>query len=106
MSERKETTGCGGREALGAPLWVVLLSVQSEGRWTGIERLVIKLGILPLKVRPYPLYNEIGQVQGGLGVLVYGLHAPESKRGLQRCAVDRRDVLEPKKPGRRPATLF
>ena len=48
----------------------------------------------------------IGQVQGGLGVLVYGLCVPESRRSLQQCAMDRRGVLEPKKPGRHPAALF
>ena len=30
--------------------------------------------------------------------MVYGLHEPESKRVLQRCAMDRGGVLEPKKP--------
>jgi hypothetical protein len=71
-----------------------------------MECLVIELGSSPLYVRSYLLYNEIGRVQGGLGVLVYGLCAPESKRVLQRCGVDRRGVLEPKKPRRRPTTLF
>jgi hypothetical protein len=33
-----------------------------------------------------------------LGELVYGLHVPESKRALQRRAVDRDSVVEPKKP--------
>jgi hypothetical protein len=55
--------------------------------------------ILPPRVRPYPLYNEIGQVHGGLGERVYGLHPSESRRALQRCAVDRGSVVEPKNPG-------
>jgi hypothetical protein len=33
-----------------------------------------------------------------LGELVYGLRALESRRVLQRCAVDRGGVLETKKP--------
>jgi len=33
-----------------------------------------------------------------LGELVYGLLAPESRKVLQRCAVDLGGVLEPKKP--------
>jgi hypothetical protein len=33
-----------------------------------------------------------------LGDGVYGLHAPESKRVLQQCSVDRGGVMEPKKP--------
>jgi hypothetical protein len=32
------------------------------------------------------------------GGRVYGLHALESRRVLQRCSVDRGDVVEPKKP--------
>ena len=52
----------------------------------------------PSMVQPYPLYNEIGQVYGGLGELVYGLHAPESRKALQRHAVDCGGVMEPKKP--------
>ena len=43
LLERKETAGCGGGGALGAPLWVALLPVQSEGKWNGMECLVIKL---------------------------------------------------------------
>jgi hypothetical protein len=73
-------TGCGGGGALGAHLQVALLSVQSGCRWNGMECLVIELGS-----SPYPLYNEIGQVHDNLGVLVYGLRAPESRRALQRC---------------------
>jgi hypothetical protein len=46
-SERRKTTGCGGG-ALGAPLWVALLPVQSGGRWNGMECLVIDLGSSPL----------------------------------------------------------
>jgi hypothetical protein len=46
-SERKETMGCGGGGALGAPLWVALLLVQSEGRWSGMECLVIESGSPP-----------------------------------------------------------
>ena len=72
--------------------------------WNGVSG--DRIGILPLYVRPYPLHNEIGRVQGGLGVLVCGLRAPESKRDLQRCAMDRRGVLEPKTPRHRPAALF
>jgi hypothetical protein len=48
-SERKETVGCGGGEALGAPLWVALLSVQSEGGWNGMECLVIESGSSPFR---------------------------------------------------------
>jgi hypothetical protein len=88
--------GCGGG-AHGAPLWVVLLLVQSEGRWNGMECLCL-IGIPPPPRSDYPLYNEIGQVHGSLGELVYGLHAPESRRILQRCAVDHGGVMEPKKP--------
>jgi hypothetical protein len=40
--------GCGGGEALGAPLQVALLSMQSEGGWNRIESLVIKSGSSPL----------------------------------------------------------
>ena len=52
----------------------------------------------PSKVRPYPLYTEIGQVHGSLGRSVYGLHALESRRVLQQCSMDRGGVVEPKKP--------
>jgi hypothetical protein len=61
--------------------------------------LVIKLG-------SSPLYNEIGRVQGGLEVLAYGLRVQESREVLQRSVVDRRGVLEPKKPRHHLATLF
>ena len=44
LVRRKETVECGGGEALGAPLQVALLSVQSGGRWNGMECLVIELG--------------------------------------------------------------
>jgi hypothetical protein len=50
------------------------------------------------KVRPYPLYTEIGRIHYGLGRSVYGLHTPESRRVLQRCSVDRGGVMEQKKP--------
>jgi hypothetical protein len=46
--ERKETAGCSRGEALDAPLRVALPSVQSGGRWNGMEYLVIKLGSSPL----------------------------------------------------------
>jgi hypothetical protein len=39
--------GCGGGEALGAPLRVALLSMQSGGRWNGMESLVIESGSSP-----------------------------------------------------------
>ena len=52
----------------------------------------------PHYVGPYPLYNKIGQVHGGLGELVYGLRVLESRRVLQLCAMDHRGVLVPKKP--------
>jgi hypothetical protein len=74
--------GCSGGEALGAPLWVALLLVQSEGGWNRMECLVIESASSPLYVQPYPLYNEIGQVQDGLRVQVYGLHVSESRRVL------------------------
>ena len=35
---------------------------------------------------------------GSLGELVYGLHAPESRRALKQCAVDRGGVMELKEP--------
>ena len=47
MLERKEA-GCGGGEALGAPLWVALLSVQSGDGWNGMECLVIEAGSSPI----------------------------------------------------------
>ena len=72
--------------------------------WNGVSG--DRIRILPLEVRPYPLYNEIGWVQGGLTVLVYSLRASKSRRGLQRCAMARRGVLEPKKPGHRSTALF
>jgi hypothetical protein len=60
---------------------------------------MIYLGSFSLpKVRPYPLYTEIGRVHGGLGRAIYGLHASESRRVLQRCSMDRGGVVEPKKP--------
>jgi hypothetical protein len=40
--------GCGGGEALGAPLRVALLSMQSEGGWNRIESLVIESRPPPL----------------------------------------------------------
>jgi len=40
--------GCGGGGALGAPLQVALLSVQSGGRWNGMECPVIELAPSPL----------------------------------------------------------
>jgi hypothetical protein len=52
----------------------------------------------PSWVRPYPLYNEIGQVHGGLGELVYGLHVPESRKVLQQRVVNHGGVVEPEKP--------
>jgi hypothetical protein len=58
---------------------------------------MICLGSSSPKVRPYPLYTEIGWVHDGLGRSVYGLHAPKSRRVLQQCSVDRCDVMEPKK---------
>jgi hypothetical protein len=48
LSERRKMMGCGGGEALGAPLQVALLSMQSEGGWNRIESLVIKSGSSPL----------------------------------------------------------
>ena len=33
-----------------------------------------------------------------MGELVYGLHAPESRRALQQRVVDHGGVVEPKKP--------
>ena len=37
-------------------------------------------------------------MHGSLERSVYGLHAPESRRALLRCAMDRGGVVEPKKP--------
>ena len=48
---------------LGAPLWVALLSMLSRSRWNEMECLGFDP---PLQVRPYPLYNKIGQVHGSL----------------------------------------
>jgi hypothetical protein len=74
-------------------------------RWDAVEKLVVpSVGCLALgaeRRQPYPLYNEIGRVHGNLGELVYGLHAPESERALQRYAVDRGGVMELKKPCRK-----
>jgi len=36
-SERRKMTGCGGKEALGAPLRVALPSMQSEGGWNRVS---------------------------------------------------------------------
>jgi len=47
-SERRKTTGHGGGEALGAPLRVALLSMQSGGGWNGMKCLVIESGSSPL----------------------------------------------------------
>jgi hypothetical protein len=44
-----------------------------------------------------PLYPEVGWVHGSLGRRAYCLHAPESRRVLQRRSMDRGDVVEPKK---------
>jgi hypothetical protein len=77
------------------------LSVQSGCRWNGMECLVIELGS-----SPYPLYNQIAQVHDNLGVLVYGLRASESRMALQWCTMDRRGILESKKPGHRLSIMF
>jgi hypothetical protein len=70
-------TGCGGG-ALGAPLWVALLSMLSKGQgmdWNDLsssDRPPSRSDLIP--------YNKIGWVHGGLGELVYGLHTSESRR--------------------------
>jgi hypothetical protein len=61
--------------------------------------------VIELGSSPYPLYNEIAQVHDNLGVLVYGLRAPESRMALQQCTMDRRGILESKMPGHHPSTL-
>jgi hypothetical protein len=71
--------------------------------WNGMIYLLMIL--FPLGPT-YPLYNEIGRVHGGLGEQVYGLHAPESRRALQRRAVDRGGVVELKKPWASSGYLF
>jgi hypothetical protein len=42
VGEEGDGGGCGGGEALNAPLQVALLSMQSGGKWNGMESLVIK----------------------------------------------------------------
>jgi hypothetical protein len=97
--------GCGGG-ALGAPLWVALLLMLSRGQrmeWSGMIYLLI---IPPPKVPPYPLYNEIGQVHGGLEsestVYMRRSLGGHCRDALWTLAVSwsRRSL------GHRPATLF
>jgi hypothetical protein len=89
-----------------SPGCLALGAERRQMEWNRMECLVIESGSPSSKVRPYLLYNEIGRVRGSLEVLVYGLRVSESRRVLQRCIVDHRGVLELKKPGHHPTTLF
>jgi hypothetical protein len=61
----EEDDGCGGG-ALGAPLWVALLLVQS--RSGSVRNGMICLGSFPpSRIQPYSLYIEIGRIHDGLG---------------------------------------
>jgi hypothetical protein len=58
-----------GEGALGASLWVALLSMLSGSR--SVRSGMICLGSFsyrppPSRIRPYPLYTKIGWVHGGL----------------------------------------
>jgi hypothetical protein len=88
-------TGCGGG-ALGAPLWVALLSVLSKGQ--GIEWNDLSSSDRPPSRSDLIPYNKIGWVHGDLGELVYGLHTSESRRALQRHIGNGGGVVELKKP--------
>ena len=89
--------GCGGGDLGAPPLGCSALGAEQEQiEWNGMSS--DDRSSSSSYVRPYPLYNKIGRVHGGLGELVYGLHALESRRALQRCAMDRGNVVELKKP--------
>jgi hypothetical protein len=52
-------------------LMILLIPLDRSGTWQFGGELVYGGSL-------HPLYNEIGQVHGDLGELVYDLHAPES----------------------------
>jgi hypothetical protein len=90
LGEEEEDDGCGGG-ALGAPPIVALLSVLSRSGWMMRNGMIYlgssSSGILFPRIQPYPLYMKIGWV-----------HVPEFRRILQRCSMDRDNVVELKRP--------
>ena len=60
----------------------------------------------PSKGSNLPLYTQVGRVHGGLGGLVYGLCALESRRVLQWCGWTLALSWSWRSPGCRLVVLF
>ena len=75
----------GGRRggALGTPLGVALLSLQSSSYLMTTRMICLSFGNRPPPLgSDLPLYIEVGRVHDCLGGFAYDLHAPESRSVL------------------------